>query len=66
MLRRYMISNAVSTVALYAAIWAYVPSPSSVSQAISSTIDTYIMGHTFLGPVLHRMITVGADIASWF
>ncbi len=62
MLRRYLIVNGVSSAVLYAGIWAFVPSMGSVTQAISATWQTYVMDHTFLGPVLNRIITVGASL----
>jgi hypothetical protein len=66
MLRRYLITNVVSTALLYSAFWALVPSPVSVSQALNTLVDTYVMGDTFLGPVLTRVIMVGANIATLF
>lgn len=62
MLRRYLIVNGVSSAVLYAGIWAVVPSMDAVSQAASNAWDAFVMGHTFLGPVLHRIITVGASV----
>lgn len=62
MLRRYLIVNGLSSAVLYAGIWLLVPSMASVTQAASEAWETFIMGHTFLGPVLHRIITVGASI----
>lgn len=66
MLRRYLILNGVSSAVLYLAVWAYVPSPSSVSRAVSSSFESYVMEHAFLGPILNRMILVGADVAAIF
>lgn len=62
MLRRYVILNGISTAVLYAGVWAFVPSMTSVAQAASEAWETFVMGHTFLGPVLHRIITVGASL----
>lgn len=62
MLRRYIIVNGISSAVLYAGIWAFVPSMASVTQAASEAWETFVMGHTFLGPVLHRIITVSAAI----
>jgi hypothetical protein len=62
MLRRYLIVNGVSSAVFYAGIWAFIPSLNSVTQVISDTWETYVMGHTFLGPVVHRIVTVGADV----
>lgn len=64
MLRRYVIVNGVSTVVLYGALWAFLPSMSSLTDALSNTLDSFVAGHTFLGPVLHRMVTVSADVAA--
>jgi hypothetical protein len=66
MLRRYLITNVVSTALLYSAFWAFVPSPVSVSQALNGLAETYVMSDAFLGPVLTRVITVGADIVTLF
>ena len=62
MLRRYLIVNGVSSAVLYGAIWAFVPSFSAVTQVVNASWDTYVMGHPFLGPVLHRVIKVGANL----
>jgi hypothetical protein len=66
MLRRYLISNFVSTAVLYAAFIAVVPMLLSTSQALNSTADAYIASHALLGPVLNRMITVSAEVLSFF
>ncbi len=65
MLRRYMVANVASTVVLYAGAWALIPSASSVSRLISENFESFVMGHTFLGPVLNRVITIAADAAGW-
>lgn len=62
MLRRYLIVNGVSTIALYAAIWAFVPSYNSVTGALSQAWQTYATEHTVLGPVLNRIFVVGASV----
>jgi hypothetical protein len=66
MLRRYLIANGVSSAVLYGAMWAFVPSLSSLSSSIETTINSYVMDHSFLAPILNRVITVAADVASWF
>ena len=58
MLRRYLIVNGLSSLVLYAAIWAYVPSLASLTRSFNTSFESYVMGHTFLAPVLHRMITI--------
>ncbi|NOT70199.1 MAG: hypothetical protein HOP09_02630 [Hyphomicrobium sp.] len=63
MLRRYLIVNGLTTALMYGAVWALVPSPSSVTQALSSTFESYVSENALLGPVVYRMITVGAYIA---
>lgn len=62
MMRRYLIVNGVSTAVMYAGVWAFVPSVTSLTQTLNQTWDTYVMGDTILGPVLYRMITVGASL----
>ena len=62
MLRRYLIVNGLSSAFLYAGIWAFVPTMGSLTQAIYNSWETYVMGHTFLGPVLNRIVTVGASL----
>lgn len=66
MLRRYLITNVVSTALLYSAFQAFVPSPVSFSQALNSAVEGFVMSDVFLGPVMTRVITVGADIAALF
>jgi hypothetical protein len=65
MLRRYLISNFVSTAVLYAAFLAFVPAVSSASQALNATADAYIASHALLGPMLNRMISVSAELVSF-
>lgn len=62
MLKRYLIANGISTAVLYGGVYAVVMSAPSLTQAASDAWETYVMGHTFLGPVLHRMITVAAGL----
>jgi hypothetical protein len=62
MLRRYLIVNGVSSAVMYVGIWAFVPSLSSVTEVINASWETYVLGHTFLAPVIHRVITVGASL----
>jgi hypothetical protein len=66
MLQRYLISNVVSTVVLYGAVWAYVPSLSTLTKTLTATADMYVMGHTFFGPVLNRIVTVSAEFIGVF
>ena len=62
MLRRYLIVNGATSALLYLVMWTCVPSMAAMSQTINETWNSYVMGHTFLGPVLNRMITVGANL----
>ena len=61
MLRRYLIVNGLSSLMIYAAVWAYVPSLASLTRSFNTTFESYVMGQTLLVPVLHRMITIGAN-----
>lgn len=62
MLRRYLIVNGLSSAVLYAGIWAFVPTLGSLTNAVSDSWETYVMGHTFVGPVFNRIVTVGASL----
>ena len=60
MLRRYLITNVITSALLYGAIWLYVPSVASVAQSFNSTLNTFVMGDIFLAPLLQGMIAVSA------
>jgi hypothetical protein len=62
MLRRYLITNAVSTAVLYVAVSACASSLSSLSKSITTTANSFVMSDTFLAPVLNGMITVSAGL----
>ena len=61
MLRRYLIANVVSSALLYAAALTYVPSFAAMTRSINTSFEVFVMGHTFLAPVLHRIVMVGAN-----
>ena len=61
MLRRYLIVNVISSVMLYVAASAYVPSFAAMTRSINTSFEVFVMGHTFLAPVLHRIVMVGAN-----
>ena len=60
MLRRYLVINGVTSILIYGAVWAYVPSLATLSRTFNTSFESYVMGHTFLIPVLHRMIAINA------
>lgn len=64
MLRRYLISNVVSTAGLYFAYAVFVPSMSSVADAAHATVQSFVMGHTLLGPMIDHLTVVSAGFAS--
>jgi hypothetical protein len=62
MLRRYLITNGVSSALLYLAVLAYAPSPAALTKALHATFETFVMGQTFLSPVFNRVISIGAGV----
>lgn len=62
MLRRYLIVNGVSTALMYGAVWAFVPSPSSIAQAVTASVHSYVAENALWQPVVYRMIVVGARV----
>jgi hypothetical protein len=60
MLRRYLIVNGIATALLYAAVWAFVPSVSGLSRSVGSTVRALAEDSPILGPVLNRVVTIGA------
>lgn len=58
MLRRYLITNAITTALL---LWAlsFVPSVSSLKTDMLKNFDIYAMDHAVLGPIIHRFVMVG-------
>lgn len=65
MLRRYLITNGVSTIALYAVAWTFVNSFASTLGTVSGAWHAYATEHTVLGPVLNRIVVVAAGIAGF-
>jgi hypothetical protein len=63
MLRRYLITNGVTTAGLYFAYSAILPSMSSVVHAAHANVQSFIMGHTLLGPMIDHLIVVSANVA---
>ena len=66
MLRRYLLTNAISTGVLYGLVMAGASSLSSLPKSVSATADMIVMGDTFLAPVVHGMITVSAGVFGFF
>jgi hypothetical protein len=56
MLRRYIIVNGLSTVAMYGAIWAAWPVFTAQLNAMRSGFETYAMENPLLGPLVHRIV----------
>ncbi|MFN0217942.1 MAG: hypothetical protein ACKVP4_03895 [Hyphomicrobium sp.] len=52
MLRRYLITNLISTIALYGAALALVPSAYGFFDALRLGFELYAMDHSWLGPIL--------------
>jgi hypothetical protein len=63
MLRRYLIMDVATTAAGYFAYSVFVPSMSSVWQAAHGAVQTFVMGHTLLSPMIDHMIVVSAGFA---
>ena len=57
MLRRYIIVNGVTTVALYGAVFAFAPAIVTAFADLRRDIDVYAMDHSWLGPVFHGVLT---------
>jgi hypothetical protein len=66
MLRRYLISNVASTAGLYFAYAAFVPSMSSVADVAHNAVQSFVMGHSLLGPMIGHMVVVSANVAGGF
>jgi hypothetical protein len=58
MLRRYLITNLVSTVALYGAVLALAPAASGLFDALRQGVELYAMDHSWLGPILNGIPNV--------
>ncbi len=58
MLRRYLIVNGLSTVALYGAVWALLPNMTSLAQTLRQGFDIYAMDNAVLGPIFYRLLMV--------
>lgn len=62
MLRRYLIVNGISTVAIYGTIWALLPSVQALPGSLTQALNVYAMEHSVLGPMLNRIVLVGASV----
>ena len=58
MLRRYLITNLVSTALLYAGYMALVRSRADLAAHMSQGFESYSMESSMLAPLLHRIVTV--------
>ena len=58
MLRRYLITNAVSTVMLYGAVWGALPSITSAVEKSWSGAISYVMESPYLAPLVNGIITM--------
>ncbi len=58
MLRRYVIVNGLSTIALYGAVSAFVPNITSLANTLRQGFDIYAMDNAVLGPIFYRLLTV--------
>ncbi len=56
MLRRYLILNGVSTLLLYALVWAIIPSPIGFMTQLREQVETFATESPLLGPVLPRAL----------
>ena len=66
MLQRYLITNAISTAILYAAVLAGTSALSSLPKLMSASADIIVVGDVFLAPIVHGMITVSAGVFGVF
>lgn len=62
MLRRYLIVNGVSTLAMYGMALALLPSVQALPASLSQALNIYAMEHSVLGPMLNRIVLVGASV----
>jgi hypothetical protein len=65
MLRRYLIMDVVTTAGFYVAVWAFVPSPSSMLSSVQASFESIVMGHTLLSPMIDHMIVISASLADY-
>lgn len=61
MLRRYLITNGISTAIMYGAYLAVVPSLPNLLSAVGQSVDAMAMESSFLGPIFHRIVSVSCD-----
>lgn len=61
MLRRYLIVNGVTTVLLYGALFAIIPSAPHVMQSAQATFENYFMESPMLGPLVHRIVVLSSN-----
>ena len=57
-MRKYLIVNGITTVILYAAVAAWMPSVSGLPGSLRKSFDVFAMDHAVLGPILHRLVIV--------
>lgn len=62
MLRRYLIVNGVSTVVMYGAIWAALPSLTGSLSELQATVESVVTGNSVLGPILNGIVAVSAGL----
>ncbi|MGQ0456475.1 MAG: hypothetical protein ACT4OU_05380 [Hyphomicrobium sp.] len=58
MLRRYLIANGVTTIALYGGLFMVAPALLGAFADLRQGIDLFAMDHSWLGPVFHGVLTV--------
>ncbi len=62
MLRRYLITNIVSTALMYGAFLALVPELTGTFDGAVRAIELYAIDHAWLAPVLHGVLQVSGAI----
>lgn len=58
MLRRYLITNGISTALLYGGIYAAVTPAWNTLQSFRQMFDGYVMESPILGPLLNKIVIV--------
>lgn len=62
MLRRYLIANGVSTAVLYGGAIALAPVAIGAIGAMRQTIELLAIENAWLGPIVHRVVTVTSGV----
>jgi hypothetical protein len=62
MLRRYLITNGISTALLYAGIYAAVTPAWNMLLSLRQTFDGFVMESPILGPLVNKVVIVMSSL----